>query len=267
MSNMWMNMTGKVIIVTGGSMGIGQHITENLLGTGAKVIIADKSKNDKLSSNENVFHITCDISKKSDVDLMIEETVKKFGRIDGLVNNAAVHGPRLLVDYYNNDPEREASEKDFDFMVGVNQKGAFLCSQAAARIMIKQKSGVIVNVSSEAGNEGSLGQSIYSATKGALNAFTLSWAKELGRFNIRVVGIAPGINEPTPMGNEEHVAEFAYARGTVPSNVAPDYQKTIPLGRVGKLDEIADLVTYLLSDRSSYITGTIVNITGGKSRG
>ena len=267
MSNTWLDMTGKIIIVTGGSMGIGQHITEDLLTAGATVVIADKSKNDELSSKENVFHFTCDISKKAEADSLIEETVKKFGKIDGLVNNAAVHGPRLLVDYYNNDPEREASEKDFDFMTSVNLKGAFFCSQAAARIMIGQKSGVIVNISSEAGNEGSLGQSIYSATKGALNAFTLSWAKELGRFNIRVVGVAPGINEPTPMGNAEHVAEFAYARGVKSSDVSPDYQKTLPLGRVGKLDEIADLVTYLLSDRSSYITGTIINITGGKSRG
>ena len=115
--------------------------------------------------------------------------------------------------------------------------------------------------------EGSTGQSIYSATKGALNSFTLSWAKELGRFNIRVVGIAPGINEPTPMGNPEHVKALAYTRGMEAGSVSTDYMKIIPLGRPGRLEEIADLVTYLLSGRSSYISGTIVNITGGKSRG
>ena len=91
--------------------------------------------------------------------------------------------------------------------------------------------------------------------------------KELGAYNVRVVAVAPGINEPTPMGNPEHVKELAYTRGQEAGSVSTDYQKVIPLGRVGKLDEIADLVTYLLSDHASYITGTIMNITGGKSRG
>ena len=267
MSEKWFEMKEKVIIVTGGSSGIGLHVVKSLLETGAKVVIADRAKNDELILKENLYHITCNISKKTEVDSMIAEVMKKYGRIDGLVNNAAVHGPRLLVDYYNNDPKFEANEEDFDSMISVNQKGAFLCSQAAARIMIKQNSGVIVNMSSEAGTYGSLGQSIYASTKGALNAFTLSWAKELGRFNIRVVGVSPGINEPTPMGNPKHIAQLAYTRGiSDPLNISTDYKKIIPLGRVGKLDEIADLVTYLLSDRSSYITGTIINVTGGKSK-
>ena len=151
--------------------------------------------------------------------------------------------------------------------MSVNVKGVMFCAQAAARVMIKQKSGVILNISSEAGMEGSKGQNIYSATKGAVNSFTLSWAKELGAYNVRVVAVAPGINEPTPMGNPEHVKELAYTRAQEAGSVSTEYQKVIPLGRVGKLDEIADLVTYLLSDHASYITGTIMNITGGKSRG
>lgn len=267
MAEKWIDLKGKIIIVTGGSIGIGASIVENLSTNGAEVIIADISNSEKFSNHKNVSFIECDVTKKDSVGNMVNKVVEKYQKIDGLVNNAGVNRARLLVDYYNNSKEHELSEEDFDFMVNVNQKGVFLCAQAVARVMITRKAGVIVNISSEAGMEGSKGQSTYSATKGAVNSFTLSWAKELGQFNIRVVGVAPGINEPTPMGNPKHVEDLAYTRGIKASNVSEDYTKVIPLGRVGKLDEIADLVSYLMSDHSSYITGTIINITGGKSRG
>lgn len=267
MSKEWIDMSDKVVIVTGGSMGIGSHIVETLLKNHAKVVIADMADCDAYDDNENVMYVKCNVTKKEEVEEMVNKTVEKFGKLDCLVNNAGVNRPRMLVDYYHGDPNHENSEDDFDFMMGVNVKGVMFCAQAAARVMIKQKSGVILNMSSEAGMEGSKGQNIYSATKGAVNSFTLSWAKELGAYNVRVVAVAPGINEPTPMGNPEHVKELAYTRGQEAGSVSTDYQKVIPLGRVGKLDEIADLVTYLLSDHASYITGTIMNITGGKSRG
>lgn len=265
MSDKWLNLDRKVIVVTGGSVGIGGHITRNLVKNGAQVVNFDLNENKK--HDASVFFIKGDVTNPKDVNRMAVKVVKEFGRIDGLVNNAGVNRPKLLVDYYNNDPEHEFNVDDFDFTMNVNAKGPFLCAQAVARVMIKQESGVIVNISSEAGMEGSLGQSIYSASKGALNGFTLSWAKELGRFNIRVIGVAPGINEPTPMGNPSHVEKLAYTRGVKASEISPDYEKIIPLGRRGKLDEIADLVSYLQSDHSSYISGTTVNITGGKSRG
>ncbi|WP_019637031.1 SDR family oxidoreductase [Paenibacillus fonticola] len=263
MTDDWLNMKGKVVIVTGGSSGIGAEIVQSLSKNGAQVIIADISG----SAYENVDFIQCDITNQLQVEEMMDKVVAKYTRIDGLINNAGVNRPKLLVDYYRGDKAHEFDEADFDFLFNVNVKGAFFCAQAAARVMIRQQCGVVVNISSEAGMEGSVGQSIYSATKGALNSFTLSWAKELGRFNIRVIGVAPGINEPTPMGNPEHVKALAYTRGIESGDVSVDYMKMIPLGRQGKLEEIADLVTYLLSDRSSYISGTILNITGGKSRG
>ena len=222
MSKEWIDMSDKVVIVTGGSMGIGSHIVEALLKNHAKVVIADMADCDAYDDNENVMYVKCNVTKKEEVEEMVNKTVEKFGKLDCLVNNAGVNRPRMLVDYYHSDPNHENSEDDFDFMMGVNVKGVMFCAQAAARIMIKQKSGVILNMSSEAGMEGSKGQNIYSATKGAVNSFTLSWAKELGAYNVRVVAVAPGINEPTPMGNPEHVKELAYTRGQEAGSVSTD---------------------------------------------
>lgn len=266
MGSSWLGLEDKVAIVTGGASGIGSLITKHLLNTGAKVIVADLN-NEKGEKEDGAYHIPCNVTNKSSVTRMVEEVMGIFGKVDILVNNAGVNLPRLLVDDRGEKPEYELSEKDFDFMVSVNQKGPFLCAQAVAKQMIINRKGIIINISSEAGVEGSAGQSCYSATKAALNGFTRSWAKELGKFNIRVVGIAPGINEKTGLTTEAYNEALAYTRGTTVDKLGLDYSKSIPLGRVGKLNEIGDLVTYLASDRSSYITGTTVNITGGKSRG
>lgn len=266
MSKDWIDLEGKVVIVTGGDSGIGSHITETLQSNGANVIVADLNvKTEEKSSN--LYTVQTDVTSKKSVENMVHLAVEKYNRIDALVNNAGVNLPRLLVDVKGEKPEYEIDEKDFDFMVNVNQKGPVLCAQAATRQFLKQDSGVIVNVTSEAGMEGSAGQSIYSATKGALNGLTRSWAKELGEHNIRVVGVAPGINEKTGLTTDAYNEALAYTRNTTVEELGSNYSSSIPLGRVGKLDEIADLVTYLVSDHSSYITGTTINISGGKSRG
>lgn len=261
----WMDLTGKVVIVTGGSQGIGEHVVKTLRANGAVVVIADLTENQEFAKDEKIFFVKCNVAKKESVDAMVDQVIERYGKIDGLLNNAGVSRPRLLVDYYGEKPEYELTEDDFDFMVNVNQKGVFLCSQAVARHMIQAKNGVIVNMSSEAGQAGSKGQSCYSGTKGAVLSYTMSWAKELGAFNIRVVGVAPSINERTPMNNDEAFAALAYTRGQDPNNVSSDYEKIIPMGRAGKLDEVADLICYLLSDRASYISGTTINISGAKS--
>lgn len=262
----WLDLSGKVFVVTGGRSGIGSVVAESLAKNGAAVVVADLGTQAS-SGPDNVSYLACNVTDRGDVDRLIAAVVAAHGRLDGLVNCAGVNRPRLLVDYYNANPAHEMSEEDFDFQVAVNQKGPFLCAQAAARVMIKQGSGVIVNITSEAGAEGSKGQSVYAATKGALNSFTLSWAKELGQFGIRVVGVAPAINVPTPMGNPKHVAELAYTRGLDPENIATNYSGTIPLGRPGEIQEVADVVTYAVSDRASYVTGTTLAVTGGKSKG
>lgn len=264
MSNTWMDLAGKTVIVTGGNSGVGAHIVENLKANKANVVICDLRPT--AVADDGITFIQCDVTKRESVEAMVAKTIELFGKVDALVNNAGVNRPRLLVDYYKKHKEYEFSDADFDFIVNVNQKGPFLCAQAVARNMIERKSGVIVNISSEAGSEGSAGQSVYAATKGAVNAFTRSWAKELGKFNIRVVGIAPGINQRTEMNNEQNYKALAYTRGLDSDNIDNDYTKIIPLGRVGNLDEIGDLVSYLVSDHSSYISGTTINISGGKSR-
>lgn len=261
----WLDLNRKVVIVTGGMSGIGAQIATMLHANNARVVVCDLNINEAAKEYASLL-IKCDITNKADVEAMINTVLNEYHQIDALVNNAGVNRPRLLVDFYKKDIQYEATEEDFDFIVNVNQKGPFLCTQAAVRQMIEQRSGTIVNISSEAGTEGSAGQSIYSATKGALNSFTRSWAKELGKFGIRVVGIAPGINKRTNMNSDENYRALAYTRGWNPEKIDEDYTGSIPLGRPGEHHELADLVSYLVSDRSSYITGTIVNISGGKSR-
>ncbi|MCU1407246.1 MAG: family NAD(P)-dependent oxidoreductase [Glaciihabitans sp.] len=261
----WIDLGQKVIIVTGGASGIGASIATNLHNNNATVVVCDLRTNDDVAAYSDHF-VQCDITSKASVEAMVAEVVEKFGRIDALINNAGVNRPRLLVDFYGEKPEFEATEADFDFITNVNQKGPFLCAQAVARQFIERQEGVIVNISSEAGVEGSAGQSIYSATKAALNGFTRSWAKELGQHNIRVVGIAPGINKRTNMNSDENYAALAYTRGLDPDHIDTDYASSIPLRRVGEHEEISDLVSYLVSSHSSYISGTTLNITGGKSR-
>ncbi|NMD68733.1 SDR family oxidoreductase [Bacillus sp. DNRA2] len=266
MSSAWLELEGKVAIVTGGASGIGLHIAQELKNNGAQVVISDLNVEEG-SGEEGTYFLKCDVTNKASVDQMVAKTVELFGSVDILVNNAGVNLPRLLVDVKGERPEYELSERDFDFMVAVNQKGPFLCSQAAAKEMVKQNYGVIVNVASEAGQEGSAGQSCYSATKGAVISFTRAWAKELGKYNIRVVAIAPGIMETTGLRTDAYNEALAYTRGVTVDGLNTDYSKSIPLCREGKLTEVGQLVAYLASERSSYITGTTVNISGGKSRG
>ncbi|OON41090.1 sorbitol-6-phosphate 2-dehydrogenase [Izhakiella australiensis] len=264
-NNGWINLNEKIILVTGGSSGIGARISQMLHRNNAVVVICDLNEADNWRDYASLF-IKADITSPDAVNKLVAEVISRYGKIDCLVNNAGVNRPRLMYDFYGKNSTYQATEADFDFIVAVNQKAPFLCTQAVLPAMIKQNSGTIINVSSEAGTEGSAGQSIYSATKGALNSFTRSWAKEYGRFNIRVVGIAPGINKRTNMNSDENYKALAYTRGKQFDHIDDDYTGVIPLGRAGEHHEIADLICYLASDHASYISGTTINISGGKSR-
>lgn len=267
----WIDLKQKVVIVTGGSMGIGECVVQDLKACGARVAIFDVAEPKDYQEDDATLFVKVDIRKKEAVEAAVAAVVAKYGTIDALVNDAGVTRPRILVDYYKKEPQYELSEEDFDFMVGVNQKGTFLVSQAVTRIMVEQQSGVIVNLSSCAGLMGSRGHSCYSATKAAIHAFTLSWAKELGPYNVRVVGVAPDILDRTPANNDEKYRAQAYGRGwdvdTKPEVFFQNYKKSIPLGRPGHLSEVADLICYLVSEHASYITGVTIPISGGKSKG
>lgn len=262
----WLGLEDNVAIVTGGASGIGNHVAQVLRDAGATVVIADLTvtTGDEIDGCECV---KCNVCDAESVNAMVAHVIEKYGHVDTLVNNAGINKPRLLVDVKGEHPEYELDEKTFDQMFAVNVKGLFFCAQACARQMIAQGKGVIINMSSESGKEGSVGQSAYSATKGAVDSFTRSWGKELAKYGVRVVACAPGIMEATGLRTPAYNEALAYTRGVKPDQLSTDYAKVIPLGRPGKLDEVGNLVAFLASDRSGYINGTTINISGGKSRG
>ena len=263
----WLNIANKVVIVTGGSSGIGKAIVEELLSDGVKVANFDVTEHDL--EHENLLFIKVDVTSRKEVETAVDKVVDYFGTVNGLVNNAGINIPRLLVD--KNDPhgKYELNDEIFDRIIAINQKGLYLTSQTVGRILVEKGSGVIINMASEAGLEGSEGQSAYAATKAAVYSYTRSWAKELGKYGVRVVGIAPGIMEATGLRTLSYEEALAYTRNKTVKDIRAGYSSTstTPLGRSGKLSEVADLVAYYLSDRSSYITGITTNVAGGKTRG
>ena len=269
MENNWLNIEKKTVIVTGGASGIGYACVEELLADGANVVCVDmnpKAAEFSAATADNYLYVQCDITCKKAVDDMIAAVVAKFGTVDVLVNNAGINIPRLLVDEGN---QFELDEVVWDKVMNVNLKGLFFCSQAAAKVMVAQQSGVIINMSSECGLEGSEGQSVYAATKNAVNSLTRSWAKELGKKGIRVVGVAPGIMEATGLRTLSYETALAYTRGITVDQLRAGYSKTstIPLNRSGKLSEVATTVAFLASEKSGYIHGITINVAGGKTRG
>jgi sorbitol-6-phosphate 2-dehydrogenase len=269
----WLGLEEKVAIVTGGASGIGRACCEGFAELGVHVVVADVNKKtgnetvEKLQAGfggEHLF-VRVDVTSRDSVDSLVKTALDAFGNIDILVNNAGINIPRLLVDPAGRE---ELTEEVWDKVVSINHKGVFLCSQAVAREMLKDtRGGVIINMASESGLEGSEGQSVYASTKAALYTLTRSWAKELGKYNIRVVGVAPGILEATALRSDEYERALAYTRGITVEELRRGYEKvSIPLGRTGKLNEIANVVCFLASDRAGYIHGTTINVSGGKSR-
>lgn len=263
----WLNLTGKTAIVTGGGSGIGKAVVDELLNQGCNVVVGDIDTKD--SDNERLTYVKCDVSKREDVEAMVNLALEKYKTLDILVNNAGINIPTLLVDTEDEGGKYELNDRVYDKVMDVNVRGVYLCAQAAGRIFTKKGSGVIINMSSESGLEGSEGQGIYAATKNAVNSFTRSWAKELGKFGVRVVGVAPGILEATGLRTLAYEEALAYSRGITVEKLREGYTstKTTPLGRDGKLSEVANVVAFVASERAGYIHGVTYNVAGGKTRG
>lgn len=239
----------KVAVITGASRGIGKAIAIKLASMNATVVVNYAGSKEKAESvvkeikdnGGNAVAMQCDVSDFNQCKQFMEDVHKRFGRIDILVNNAGITRDGLAM---------AMSEEDFDAVIETNLKGTFNCSRFASRIMMKQRRGKIINMSSVSGVTGNAGQVNYSAAKAGVIGITKSMARELASRNVNVNGIAPGFIE-TDMTNalSEKVKEQAVLQ--------------IPLGRFGKAEEVAELVAFLAGDHSNYITGQIFHIDGG----
>ncbi len=245
------DLSGKVAIVTGAGRGLGWTIAQRLARDGAKVVIAEidrASAEEKASAiqqmTQEALPVKTDASRWADVQEMVRRAVEKFGRIDILVNNAGILGPYFLVDEY--------PEEVWDRVIGVNLKGTFLCCKAVLPIMKKQGNGSIINIASVAGKEGNAQMAPYSASKGGIITLTKTLGKELATSNIRVNCVSPALLE-TDM-----------AKAMTPEQRALLTSK-IPMGRLGRPEEVAAVVKFLASDESSFVTGQCYDISGGRS--
>jgi sorbitol-6-phosphate 2-dehydrogenase len=269
----WLNLEGKTAVVTGGASGIGKAVAQAFLDNGANVVVCDMNpKAPEFELHEGsgeMLYVVTNVTSPENITEMIRQAKEKFGKLDVLVNNAGINIPCLLVDPKDPHGKYELNDNVYEKVTGVNLKGVYLMAQALGHEFVANGAGVIINMSSESGLEGSEGQSIYAATKNAVNSFTRSWAKELGKYNVRVVGVAPGIMEATGLRTLSYEEALAYTRGITVEDLRKGYKstKTTPLGRSGRLTEVADTVMFLASERAGYIHGVTYNIAGGKTRG
>lgn len=243
-----MSENKRVAIVTGAARGIGKAIALKLAQSGINVVVSDimedaakETAKELEAFGVQALAVKSDVANASDVTSLIKTTVDTFGSLDYLVNNAGITRDNLSM---------RMSEADWDLVLDINLKGTFLCSQAASKVMMKQRFGRIVNIASISGILGTAGQANYAASKAGVMALTKTLARELGARNITVNAIAPGfiITEMTDQLSEEVKAE---------------YLKQIPLRRGGTPEDIANSVEFLISPSATYITGTTINVSGG----
>lgn len=244
-----MRLDGKVAIITGAGSGIGRATSIKFAKEGAKVVAVDvnlEGINETVREIEKIGGVAraykMDVTNREEIEEVVKKTVAEFGKLDVLINNAGITKDSTL---------KKMTEDQWDAVININLKGVFNCGQIAAKQMLEQKSGVILNAASVVGLYGNFGQTNYAAAKFGVIGMTKTWAKELGRKGIRVNAVAPGfIRTPMTAG--------------MPDNVLKGMEESTPLGRLGEPEEIANAYAFLASDEASYITGTVLSVDGGK---
>jgi len=242
-------LKGKTAVITGASRGIGRAIALKLAKHGANVVVNYRNSVEAVAQvvkeiealGVKVLAIQADISIYSDVENMIKKCVEEFGSIDILVNNAGITKDGLLM---------RMKEEDFDSVIDINLKGAFNCTRHVAAIMLKQRSGRIINISSVTGITGNAGQVNYSAAKAGIIGMTKSVAREFGSRGVTCNAVAPGYIQ-TDMTE------------ALPAKVKDAMMGTIPLKRLGSPEDVANVVAFLATDEAAYITGQVINVDGG----
>jgi 3-oxoacyl-[acyl-carrier protein] reductase len=244
-------LTGQTAVVTGGAQGLGYAIAERFIAEGARVVLGDldlgatEAAVEKLSgdSKEQVaLAVRCDVVKSDEVDALVAAAVDQFGGLDIMVNNAGITRDATL---------RKMTEEQFDQVIAVHLKGTWNGTRAAAAIMRENKRGAIVNMSSISGKVGLVGQTNYSAAKAGIVGMTKAAAKELAHLGIRVNAIQPGLIRSA-------------MTEAMPQRIWDQKLAEIPMGRAGEPAEVAKVALFLASDLSSYMTGTVLEVTGGR---
>jgi 3-oxoacyl-[acyl-carrier protein] reductase len=244
-----MRLQDKVAIITGAGRGIGQATAVKFAFEGAKVVVCDLSpewieqtvKLCQESSHGDAIGFPADVRDQSKLKEMVDVTLAKWGRIDCLVNNAGIVMDAQL---------KNMTEEQFDKVIDINLKGVYNCTKAVVDVMLSQKSGVILNASSVVGIYGNFGQTNYAATKFGVIGMVKTWAKELGRKGIRANAVCPGFIATDILKS-------------MPEKVLTAIEEKIPLGRLGRPEEIANTFAFLASDEASYINGAVIEVSGG----
>jgi 3-oxoacyl-[acyl-carrier protein] reductase len=247
-----MRLTGKVCLITGGAAGIGKATAKRYSEEGADVVICDVNSDagEAVADELGVEFYNVNVVDREDVQQWVDKVIEKYGHIDVLVNNAGILRDGMFVRVKQGELVNQMPEDQFDLVIDVNLKGVFNCAQAVAPFMIKQGGGVILNATSIVGLDGNFGQTNYVASKAGVIGMTKVWARELGRYQIRVNAVAPGFTL-TEMVKQ------------MPENILQGMIDKTPLRRMGEPEDIANAYLFLATDEANFISGVTLRVDGG----